>query len=622
MDVDNGKNIYLNKEDGISNCKQTCYYAAALHLLAPILYNAIVNTQSLNYNNIILKEPKSREPFYYTSGPKTGQIQGYKPAIYEDLINTEEPFFSRKYGITFKQIINIVPNTIIPLITNGKTDYQNKYTVLLAFSNISFDPIVIDNKFVKENGKSLFTIKINNTPFSKVVQTDSAEVFNQLIKNLQMLGYCFKYSLNSLIKTSIAALSNIAEIDYEYQNEPRYGFENVIDNYSKTYNFASNVKLNVEEFELVDKSEGGGYKYIKLINKNNQLPTYLYYTIKLFDNFGQKIMSYPKSLANIFVKGQEYEVTDIVCHMGENVNVGHYVCYSIRMENGVPKWFLYDDSHAVESPPMNGEVWNNPDYVPYYYLFKKVVRGADRNKLAAQSVNLLTASPAGNSSGSSGSSDTSELDKIVNRWNSIVDKVDSEIDDFDKMIELNIIRKMNLKYFDNILPFGVANGIIYKIRIDNNEIKKVESPIKEKNINTFIIDWNNIIKNKSEDYEQLTSLNILYKIRKDYNKDDNVFARIPTINSKIKELFNVELKNGMIVKVEAASETLLNKYMNELNTIVDAIVNADYTQNRKRNSFNSVIYKINKDKLGKDLVQIDDNVFYKVKIEGNKLVKA
>jgi hypothetical protein len=550
-DVDNGKNIYLNNEGGITNCGDTCFFAAALHLFAPVLYNSIVNMQGFNYNNIVLKDIDKKVPIFHTDVKKRGIMERYE-YTYKN-IDLKEPDFSRIYGITMQQIINIVPDIIIPLITNGTNDAEKKWQVLYAFFNISFVPIIdyTTKQPLIENGKRVFEIKKRpeSGKMNKGTQEDSYQVWQGLIENLQALGYCFKYSLCSLIESSIRIYpANI-------NNENNWNLSTTIRNCityqvfklsTSTYSLARGVENDLNYFEVMDEINDGGYKIVKLINYSDQLPTYLFYYVPTY-NYGIKKIMYPDSLQNIFVKGIEYEVTDIVCHQGDTPKSGHYVCYSKRIDttNNTLKWFRYDDAtvksydlgvNLLEEFRNNRTVFGTD--VPYYYLFKKVVRG---------SPNQVVRLPV-SSSGSSGPT-KEELDKIkeiVEKWNI---KVDSTNSDFVKKNTLNtiLLSEVTKDYFSSsFLPFTGQSRIIYKARI--NKDNKIE-PVIENTSKTFVDEWNIIVNSKSSTFTKKSLLSTLFKDKSKYNADESVFSQIPLLSTgAVDGIFTIKLEDGRIVR--------------------------------------------------------------------------
>lgn len=351
--IDQGANITLVPENGIVNCGNTCFAAAGLHLFAPILANALANTGKINLNNIIFKFDNS--------------IINDR-----DIIN----------GITLRDIKNIVNETIIPLII-GPTD-PNLFAKLYRFTslfleldikNIYENYITIERKINLSRGNRIVLIRISENKFNIGSQQDSSDFLIKLIDNLSCLGYCFKYSIKSLVKKDIFSYKNgKIEIGQLYINES-------IDTKvytNRKYSLQTNITDYLNEFiQIYGDETSQDYKLSKLVNYPDQLPTFIINTIKLFDfsNRGIKNKVCPNKLSDIEIYGIEYELTDIICHLGDSVNSGHYICYSKRYYDGKQTWILYNDSAAVIKKDLN-EIYSEINAekchkTPYIYLFKK-----------------------------------------------------------------------------------------------------------------------------------------------------------------------------------------------------------------------------------------------------------
>ena len=70
--------------------------------------------------------------------------------------------------------------------------------------------------------------------------------------------------------------------------------------------------------------------------------------------------------------GPKYELRSIVCHTGENMTSGHYVCYGRRNN----EWYFFNDSDVkkvseaevknILSQGVDRDYW----YYPYIYVYE------------------------------------------------------------------------------------------------------------------------------------------------------------------------------------------------------------------------------------------------------------
>jgi hypothetical protein len=107
---------------------------------------------------------------------------------------------------------------------------------------------------------------------------------------------------------------------------------------------------------------------------------------------------------------EEYKVAAVICHLGEEVASGHYICYSQRTVNKSVFWFLIDDnvtvkvSNAEFEGVLNGAHKHNAQ--PFLIIYEK---RALREKVSGQMEVLeVGGEPAGNNDHDNGDDSAEE----------------------------------------------------------------------------------------------------------------------------------------------------------------------------------------------------------------------
>lgn len=145
---------------------------------------------------------------------------------------------------------------------------------------------------------------------------------------------------------------NIIEV-YIENNDQRYILD-ILMQQSAKYILQNIDTIQLQIIDYEHKKYKNAYEIIDYYPNK-----YMFIRLQLFNHLGEKKTHNIKLSKNneLIINNNKYILISFICHIGSNINHGHYVCYNYDNNN----WYLYNDNYISQTNDYQGE--------PYILLY-------------------------------------------------------------------------------------------------------------------------------------------------------------------------------------------------------------------------------------------------------------